>query len=144
MTAQPRRNMFFHRMQELGYEDVTEFVRRKHDLDLSFETVRRAIHDDRQTLRYDIVVRLMQALEYTPREIAQELKRRGDTHLYKLVQTEHTGKGIELDPTEEHLIMGFRAMKVERPEFYRSLVTCFKIAFEDQKELQSYRAKKAQ
>jgi hypothetical protein len=94
-------NLFFERMKDLGYEDVTDFARRS-KISLSFETCRRAIHDDRQNISFQYVVVLMQALDFTTQEIGEELKRRGDKHLYKLISD--SGKGVLLNSQEKLII----------------------------------------
>jgi CHASE3 domain sensor protein len=50
----------------------------------------------------------MQALDFTPREIAEELQRRGDKHLYKLVQD--TDSGTVLSSQERRVINKLRAI----------------------------------
>jgi hypothetical protein len=57
----------FRRMSELGYKDVTEFVRDS-KIELSFETCRRALHEGKSNIRHEHIVRLMQALDFTPQE----------------------------------------------------------------------------
>jgi hypothetical protein len=95
------KNLFYQRMKELGYEDVTEFVRMS-KITLSFETCRRAIYDDRQNISYEYVVILMQALDFTLPEIREELIRRGDKYLHKLISD--SGKGVLLNAQEKSIL----------------------------------------
>ena len=97
----------FRRMSELGYKDVTEFVRDS-KIELSFETCRRALHEGKSNIRHEHIVRLMQALDFTPQEIAEELKRRGDKNLYKLVQD--SASGTALTSQERRIINKLRAL----------------------------------
>lgn len=85
-----RNTMFYDRMQQLGYENITEFAKSSKTT-LSFETCRRAINDSSRDVRNDYIVALMQALDFTPQEIAEELKKRGDEHLHKLVSDSKKG-----------------------------------------------------
>lgn len=85
--------MFYDRMIQLGYADVTSFALSS-EVDISFETCRRLINDDRQDVRYEYVLALMQSLDFTPQEIAAELKRRGDKHIHRLVA--ESAKGVIL------------------------------------------------
>lgn len=97
----------YRRMSELGYKDVTEFVRDT-KIDLSFETCRRALHEGRFNIRHEYVVRLMQALDFTPQEIAEELKRRGDEHLHRLVA--ESSSGTVLSSSERRIINKLRTL----------------------------------
>lgn len=110
-------NIFFRRMVDRGFADVTEFVRYT-KIDLSFETCRRAIYEDRPNIRYEYVVRLMQALEFTPQEIAEELKRRGDQHLHRLVA--ESTEGTTLSSEEKMLIERLRA--ANNPRMYAAVI----------------------
>jgi hypothetical protein len=100
--------LFYKRMRALGYKDTTEFVRAA-KIDLSFETCRRALHEGRFNIRHEYVVRLMQALDFTPQEIAEELKRRGDEHLHRLVESSAIAS---LSASEERLIKTIREAKI--------------------------------
>lgn len=85
-----RNKRFYDRMKLLGYDDVTQFVKRS-KIDMSFETCRRIINENRQDVRYEYVVALMQELDFTPEEISFELKKRGDKHIHKLVSDSRKG-----------------------------------------------------
>jgi hypothetical protein len=110
-------NLLYRRMLDLGYADVTEFVRQS-KIDLSFETCRRALYDNRQNIRYEYVVRLMQALDFSPQEIASELIERGDTHLHRLVL--ESQKGTVLTSQEKRLVDAVR--KIDNPKIYDVLM----------------------
>ncbi len=106
----PRRSekiypLFFNRMTDLGYSDITEFYADT-KVDLSFETIRRAIHESRMNIRHDFVVRLMQALQFSPEEIATELKKRGDKHIWRLVA--ESREKLVLTGREQKIIEGLR------------------------------------
>ncbi|MGD0233279.1 MAG: hypothetical protein ABSC55_01955 [Syntrophorhabdales bacterium] len=100
-------NILRKRMYDLGWPELTDFVRATR-LQLSFETCRRAIYDDRQNIRYEYIVRIMQALEFTPEEIAEELKRRGDENLHKLVAESTEGTTLS---SEEKMLIGLPIRK---------------------------------
>ncbi len=99
------RNLLYKRMVALGYDDVTEFARTS-KVPLSFETCRRAIYDDRQNIRLDYVVVLMQYLDFTTAEIREELLKRGDKFLYKLI--DDSKKGVVLNDQEAFIVKGLR------------------------------------
>jgi hypothetical protein len=92
-------------MEQLGFDDVTEWKRRTR-IDLSFETCRRAIYEWSQNIRHDYIVRLMQALDFTLPEIKDELIRRGDKVLHKLITD--SAKGTMLNDEESIIIEGLR------------------------------------
>jgi hypothetical protein len=98
---QKKNNLFFKRMLDLGYDDVTEFARTSR-IPLSFETCRRAIYDNRQNIRLDYIVILMQSLDFTVNEIKEELKARGDKSLHKLISDSE--KGVTLNSQEKRII----------------------------------------
>lgn len=100
--------LFYNRMKELGFEDITSFARSS-TVDISFETIRRAIHDNRHDIRYEYIVALMQSLDFTAEEIANELRARGDEHLHKLVSA--SAKGIMLSDQESTIITTMRKHK---------------------------------
>jgi hypothetical protein len=95
------------RIKALGYESVSEWVRNNEGrIHLSFETARRAILEERENIRHDYLVRILEGLEFTPQEIAEELKLRGDKHLYKLVVESQSG--LVLSSHERRLINKLR------------------------------------
>lgn len=105
-TNKKRNNIFSQRMEQLGFVDVTEWKRHAKKLDLSFETCRRAIYEWSQNIRHDYIVRLMQALDFTLPEIKDELIRRGDKVLHKLITD--GGKGTLLNDEESAIISRLR------------------------------------
>ena len=117
MEARKQANILYRRVIDLGYADVTEFVRQS-KIDLSFETCRRAIYDNRQNIRYEYVVRLMQALDFTPQEIAAELIERGDESLHRLVL--ESQKGVVLSSQEKRLLDAAR--ETGHPKIYDALM----------------------
>ena len=108
-TKERAKNRLYQRMLDCGYNDVTDFARRS-GISLSFETCRRAIYDNRQNIRLDYVVTLMQHLDFTVSEIKNELKARGDTFLHKLI--DDSGDGVILNDQERHILARLR----EQPE----------------------------
>ncbi len=100
-----RNNLFYQRMLDLGYDEVTEFVRET-KVRLSFETCRRAIYDNRQNINFEQIIILMQALDFTPQDIRRELKARGDKILYKLISD--SKKGMVLNRQEKRVIDSMR------------------------------------
>ena len=111
-------NIFYTRMRALGYKDLTEF-RKDTKISLSFETCRRAINEGRRTLSPHVVVELMQTMDFTPEEIAKELKARGDKFVYKLVGA--SAKGIVLNERESELIDILR--NPSDPELFDAIMT---------------------
>ena len=99
------KNIFWQRMDALGYDDVTDFVRGT-NVPLSFETARRAIYDDRQNIRHDYIVILMQYLDFTTNEIREELVKRGDKYLHKLI--DDSKKGVVLNEQETFILTELR------------------------------------
>ena len=93
-------------MKALGFKDLTEF-KKASKTKLSFETCRRAINEGRRNLMPHVVIELMQSMDFTPEEIAAELKARGDKHVYKLVGA--SSKGMVLSDREKELIDTLRA-----------------------------------
>lgn len=110
------RNILYTRMLALGYDDVTEFARNSR-IPLSFETCRRAIYDDRQNIRHDYVIVLMQFLDFTTAEIKDELLKRGDKFLHKLISDSE--KGVQLNDQETVIIKGLR----DQPEMVPVVTT---------------------
>ena len=100
-----RDNIFSRRMRDLGYEDVTEWKRNSKVL-LSFETCRRAIYGWSQSIRHDYIVRLMLVLDFTLPEIKDELLRRGDKYLHRLITD--SSKGVLLNDQEKLIIEKLR------------------------------------
>jgi hypothetical protein len=119
METRKQANIFYKRMVDLGYSDVTEFVRQS-KIDLSFETCRRAIYDNRQNIRYEYVVRLMQALDFTPQEISKELITRGDENLHRLVL--ESQQGIVLTSQEKRLLDSVRTVHADHPHIFEALM----------------------
>ena len=111
-------NIFYTRMRDLGYKDLTEF-RKDTKISLSFETCRRAINEGRRTLSPHVVVELMQTMDFTPEEIAKELKARGDKFVYKLVGA--SAKGSVLNERESELIDILR--NPSDPELFDAIMT---------------------
>jgi hypothetical protein len=106
MKKQKKRdNIFNKRMQDLGYDDVTEWKRKSKVL-LSFETCRRAIYEFSQSIRHDYIVRLMLVLDFTLPEIKEELLRRGDKYLHRLISD--SSKGVLLNDQEKFIIEKLR------------------------------------
>ena len=110
------KNMLYTRMMALGYDDVTDFARNS-KVPLSFETCRRAIYENKQNMRHDYIVALMQHLDFTVPEIKEELIRRGDKCLHKLISDSE--KGVPLNDQETIIIKGLR----ERPEIVPAILT---------------------
>lgn len=102
------KNLLYKRMLALGYDDVTEFARNS-KIPLSFETCRRAVYDDRQNIRLDYIVVLMQYLDFTTSEIKEELLKRGDKFLHKLI--DDSQKGVVLNDQETFIIKELRDQK---------------------------------
>lgn len=115
-SKKKEKNLLYTRMLALGYDDVTEFARNSKVL-LSFETCRRAIYDDRQNIRLDYVVVLMQFLDFTTAEIRKELLKRGDKFLHKLI--DDSQKGVVLNEQETVIIKGLR----DQPEMVPIVTT---------------------
>jgi len=103
-----RDNIFSRRMRDLGYDDVTEWTRNSKVL-LSFETCRRAIYEFSQSIRHDYIVRLMLVLDFTLPEIKEELLRRGDKYLHRLITD--SNKGVLLNDQEKLIVDKLRAQK---------------------------------
>jgi hypothetical protein len=106
MKKQKKRdNIFTRRMRDLGFDDVTEWKRNSKVL-LSFETCRRAIYEFSQSIRHDYIVRLMLVLDFTLPEIKEELLRRGDKYLHRLITD--SAKGVLLNDQEKAIIEKLR------------------------------------
>jgi precorrin-6B methylase 1 len=131
-VAQGSGNLLFKRMETLGFKDVTEFVNDT-KVDLSFETCRRALREGRINIRHEYIVRIMQALDFTPQEIAAELKRRGDKHLHLLVQESLTG--ITLSSQERRIINKLRA--ASNPKLYDAVLMVINLDRQASKEEQT-------
>jgi hypothetical protein len=110
------KNLLYTRMLALGYDDVTDFARNS-KVPLAFETCRRAIYENLQNIRHDFIVTLMQHLDFTVPEIKEELIRRGDKSLHKLISDSE--KGVPLNDQETIIIKGLR----ERPEIVPAILT---------------------
>jgi len=110
------KNSFWKRMDALGYDDVTDFVRGS-NVPLSFETARRAIYDNRQNIRLDYIIILMQYLDFTTSEIRDELINRGDKYLHKLI--DDSKKGVQLNEQETIIIKELR----DQPEMVQVVMT---------------------
>ena len=110
------KNLLYTRMLALGYDDVTDFARNSR-VPLAFETCRRAIYENLQNIRHDYIVTLMQHLDFTVPEIKDELIRRGDKCLHKLISDSE--KGTPLNDQETIIIKGLR----ERPEIVPAILT---------------------
>ena len=121
------RNIFYEKMIQLGYDDVTDFHRQS-KIPVSFETCRRAIYMNSQSIEKEHIVIIMQTLDFTPQEIAEELKKRGDKNIYKLVS--ESPKGMILTSQEKRLIDLLR--KKAQPRFV-TLLTEMLILNEDVK-----------
>ena len=114
-----RDNILSRRMRDLGYDDVTEWKRNSKVL-LSFETCRRAIYGWSQSIRHDYIVRLMLVLDFTLPEIREELLRRGDKYLHRLIT--ESGKGVLLNDQEKLIIDKLRK-QTDLVPFVTTLVT---------------------
>jgi hypothetical protein len=99
------KNILYTRMMALGYDDVTDFARNS-KVPLSFETCRRAIYENKQNMRHDYIVALMQHLDFTVPEIKEELLKRGDKCLHKLI--DDSKKGVVLNEQETIILKGLR------------------------------------
>ena len=99
--------MLYTKMKEIGFENITEFVKTHPELELSFETIRRAILQDSQTIEYIVIAELMQALDFTPQEISVELQRRGDHVIHRLISD--SVEGMILSSREKRIINLSRA-----------------------------------
>lgn len=129
------KNIFWKRMDALGYDDVTDFVRGT-DVPLSFETARRAIYDDRQNIRHDYIVILMQYLDFTTNEIREELIKRGDLYLHKLI--DDSKKGVVLNEQETIILKGLR----NQPELTPVVLTIISQKDKGKKEAKKEAVKK--
>jgi len=110
------KNILYTRMLALGYDDVTDFARNS-KVPLSFETARRAIYENKQNMRHDYIVALMQHLDFTVPEIKEELLKRGDKCLHKLISDSE--KGTPLNDQETIIIKGLR----EQPNMVPAILT---------------------
>ena len=124
MARNAKTGMLYQKMRDLGYENITEFQKHHPELQLSFETIRRAILQDSQIIEYIIVAELMQALEATPQEIAAELERRGDHVIHRLVSD--SAEGMILSSREKRIINLLR--KYDNPSIYKAVEAIFAIA----------------
>ena len=101
--------LLYRKLIELGYENITQFIREHREIHLSFETVRRAILQDNPQMENIVIAELMLELDFTPAEIAAELKRRGDRVIHRLVA--ESCEGTILTGREKKFISLFRASK---------------------------------
>lgn len=95
------------RMKERGYQDIMSFLRTSGlEDDMSFETVRRTLNDDRRPPSALSVGVIMQRLGFRNQEIIEAMQSLGDTYVYSLITPDATSS----EPWEEGLLNAARKL----------------------------------
>ena len=134
-------NILWKKMETLGFEDVTDFARAMNKKlgptdSVSFETCRRAIYENKQNIRYNYLVIMMQNLDFTTDEIREELIKRGDKYLHKLI--DDSKKGVVLNEQEAIILKGLR----NQPELTPVVLTIISQKDKGKKEAKKEAVKK--